>query len=145
MRKLKANLPAVLLQIFMSFLAFCIPVLALPKNDTLPAEVVAAKSIYLEDQKNDQAVLDAAYKQFSGWGRFTIKKSKDDADLVVIFTHKNGMDKWGFIGLTVMDVFVKGHNEPVFESKSALKTIFDPQMKTKVCITDFENHVERKN
>jgi hypothetical protein len=129
----------------MSFLAFCIPVMASPKNDTLPAEVIAAKSIYLEDQKNDHAVLDAAYKQFNRWGRFTITKSKGDADLVVIFTHKNGMDKLGFAGLTMMDVFVKGHNEPVFESKSALKTIFDPQMKTKVCITDFENLVERKN
>jgi hypothetical protein len=92
-------------QIFLVVIALCMPSFAASKTSPLPDEVLSAKSIYLVNQTGHQAVLDTANYEFSKWGRFTIVKSKEDADLIVLFTHSNGMGKWGNIGITKMDVF----------------------------------------
>jgi hypothetical protein len=56
------------------------------------------------NETGNEKVLATATDQFTSWGRFAISKSKDDADLVVVFTHKNGIDKWGNLGITEMRI-----------------------------------------
>lgn len=114
-------------------------------ENPVPAEVRSAKTVYLMDETGNEKVLATATDQFTNWGRFTISRSKDDADLVVVFTHKNGMDKSGNLGITEMDVFVKGQKEPAFTAKDALKLITDRQHPTKACINDFRKRLEAKN
>jgi hypothetical protein len=97
------------------------------------------------NETGNEKVLATATDQFTIWGRFAISRSKDDADLLVVFTHKNGMDKWGNLGITEMDVFVKGQKEPAFTAKDALKLITDRQHPTKACINDFRKRLEAKN
>ena len=116
-----------------------------PAESPVPVEVRSAKTIYLMNETGNERVLATATDQFAAWGRFTISKSKDDADLVVVFTHKNGMDKWGNLGITEMDVFVKGQKEPAFTAKDALKLITDRQHPTKACIKEFRKRLEAKN
>ncbi len=111
----------------------------------MPGDVRSAKTIYLQNETGNEKVLAAATDQFTRWGRFAISKSKDDADLIIVFTHKMGMDKWGNVGITEMDVFVKGHNEPAFIAKDALKLITDRQHPTKACINNFRKRLEAKN
>jgi hypothetical protein len=111
----------------------------------LPIEVRSAKTIYLMNETGNEKVLGTAIDQFTGWVRFAISKTKDDADLVVVFTRKKGMDKWGNVGITEMDVFVKGQNEPAFIAKDALKLITDPQHPTKACINSLRKRLEAKH
>jgi hypothetical protein len=111
----------------------------------LPMEVRSAKTIYLLNQTGNEKVLAAAMDQFRGWGRFAISKTTDDADLVVVFSRKKGMDKWGNVGITEMDVFVKGHNDPAFTTKDALKLITEPQHPTRACINHFRKRLEAKH
>jgi hypothetical protein len=110
----------------------------------LPVEVRSAKTVYLVNETGNDKVLAVATDQLRSWARFAISQSKDDADLVIVFTHKKGMDKWSNVGITEMDVFVKGHGEPAFVAKDALKLITDPQHPTKACINDFRKHLEAK-
>jgi hypothetical protein len=111
----------------------------------VPAEVRSAKTVYLVNETGNEKVLATATDQFTSWGRFAIAKSKDDADLIVVFTHKTGVDKWGNLGITEMDVFVKGQKNPAFIAKDALKLLGDREHPTKACIHDFRNRVEAKN
>jgi hypothetical protein len=116
-----------------------------PAESPVPVGVRSAKTVYLMNETGNEKVLATATDQFTTWGRFTISKSKDDADLVVVFTHKNGTDKWGNLGITEMDVFVKGQKEPAFTAKDALKLITDRQHPTKACIKQFRKRIEAKN
>jgi hypothetical protein len=133
-----------LCQIFLILLILCVPTLASSKTTPLPDKVFSAKTIYLDNQTGHQAVLDAATDEFNKWGRFTIAQSKDDADLVAVFTHSNAMGKWGNIGITKMDVFLKGTAEPAFHSESNVSYILKPQLKTTNCIAYFRERLEPK-
>jgi len=120
------------------------PSLAASKTSPLPDEVLSAKSIYLVNQTGHQAVLDTATYEFNKWGRFTMAKSKEDADLIVLFTHSNAMGKWGNIGITKMDVFLKGSSEPAFHAESNMSFILQPQLKTSNCVAYFRDRIEPK-
>jgi hypothetical protein len=117
----------------------------LAADSPLPMEVRSAKTIYLMNETGNEKVLDTAIDQFTGWGRFSILNTKDDADLVVVFTRKKGIDKWGNVGFTEMDVFIKGHNEPAFITKDALKLITEPQHPTRACISNLRKRLEAKH
>jgi hypothetical protein len=132
-------------QIFLVLITLCIPSFAASKTSPLPDEVLSAKSIYLDNQTGHQAVLDTANYEFNKWGRFTIAKSREDADLIVVFTHSNAMGKWGNIGITKMDVFLKGSSEPAFHAESNASFISQPQLKTSNCVAYFRDRIEPKN
>jgi hypothetical protein len=128
-----------------ALIAFALSAGVASAESPLPIEVQSAKTIYLVNETGNEKVLAAAIDQFTGWGRFAISKTKDDADLVVVFTHKKGMDKWGNVGMTEMDVFVKGHNEPAFVTKDALKLITEPQHPTRACVRNLQKRLEAKH
>jgi hypothetical protein len=144
MNKEKRNLRSAIGKTFVVVIMLCIPGLAASKEVPLPDKVISAKSIFLDNQTGDHAVLDTATDEFTKWGRFAIAKSKDDADLLVVFTHKFGMDKLGNVSFIEMNIFVNGRSEPAFEAKNALKMITAPQHRTKACIADFRKRLERK-
>jgi hypothetical protein len=91
---------------------------------------MAAKSVYIENQTGDAAVLETAKKEFSDWKRFAIVDSENDADLTIVFRHTFGMDLIGNVSFIVMDVFVRGSDSSAFQSKSAQKVIWEPQRRT---------------
>ena len=134
-----------LAQTFLVAVALCFPALAASKVTPLSDQVISAKSIYLVNQTGNQAVLDTANDEFTKWGRFKMAKAKDDADLIVVFSHNNGLDKWGNVGVTKMEVFVKGNNEAAFAATSALKLITVSQRPTKACVADLRKRLEPKN
>jgi len=131
-------------QIFLVAITMCMPSFAASKTSPLPDEVLSAKLIYLVNQTGHQAVLDTATYEFNNWGRFTMAKSKEDADLIVLFTHSNAMGKWGNIGITKMDVFLKGSSEPAFHAESNVSFIAQPQLKTSNCVAYFRDRIEPK-
>jgi len=55
------------------------------------------------------------------------------------------MDKWGNVGKIYMDVFLKGEQQPVLTTTSALHLIYDPQHRTKACIYQFRELLEAKS
>lgn len=120
----------------------CIQAQASPKKVPLPLGVTSAKSVYIINDTGRHVVLGAAKKQFTKWGRFTIAGSKDRADLIVVFSLKHGLDKWGDIAPVEMNVFVKGDKKPVFQVGNGHKLIFQPGHRTVACINAFKRRLE---
>ena len=124
----------------------CASVSAQPKKAPVPAELTSAKTIAIDNQTGTQAVLDVATKEFVAWNRYKVIDSKDDADLIIKFTHKKDVDPvTGFMGSVEMEVFPKGSSTPVFHVKHSARTIFQPQLRTKNCIFDLEDRVEGRS
>jgi hypothetical protein len=62
------------------------PIHAKDKHAPLPASVIAAKTVYIDNQTGDAEITDRAYDALSKWGRFKILKDAKVADLVLRFT-----------------------------------------------------------
>src|SRR5277367_4966873 len=62
------------------------PIHAKDKLAPLPASVIAAKTVYIDNQTGHAEIADRAYDALSKWGRFKILKDAKDADLVFRFT-----------------------------------------------------------
>src|SRR5271165_3250917 len=62
------------------------PIYAKDKHAPLPASVLAAKTVYIDNQTGHSEITDRAYDALSKWGRFKILKDAKDADLVLQFT-----------------------------------------------------------
>ena len=62
------------------------PIHAKDKLAPLPASVIAAKTVYIDNQTGHVEITDRAYDALSKWGRFKILKDAKDADLVLRFT-----------------------------------------------------------
>lgn len=113
--------------------------------NSIPSAVQVAKTVYLENETGNEKVLATASDQFKTWGRFGISTAKDDADLVVVFSHKSGISRWGNVGITQMKVFVQGQKEPVFTAEGALKLLWDRQHPSRACIHAFRKWLEDTN
>jgi hypothetical protein len=62
------------------------PIHAKDKYAPLPASVIAAKTVYIDNQTGHPEISDRAYDALTKWGRFKIVKDAKDADLVLRFT-----------------------------------------------------------
>jgi hypothetical protein len=62
------------------------PIHAKDKHPTLPASVIAAKTVYIDNQTGHTEITDRAYEALSKWGRLKILQNAKDADLVLRFT-----------------------------------------------------------
>jgi hypothetical protein len=62
------------------------PIHAKDKFAPLPASVIAAKTVYIDNQTGHPEITDRAYDELTKWGRFKILKDAKDADLVLRFT-----------------------------------------------------------
>jgi hypothetical protein len=62
------------------------PIHAKDKHAPLPASVIAAKTVYIDNQTGHSDITDRAYEALSKWGRFKILQNEKDADLVLRFT-----------------------------------------------------------
>ncbi len=62
------------------------PMYAADKYPPLPASVIAAKTVYIDNQTGYTQITDKACEALSKWGRFKIVKDAKDADLVLRFT-----------------------------------------------------------
>lgn len=62
------------------------PIHAKTNYPPLPASVIAAKSVYIDNQTNDAEIADRAYDALTKWGRFKILKNAKDADLIIRIT-----------------------------------------------------------
>jgi hypothetical protein len=56
------------------------------KYAPLPASVMSAKTVFIDNQTGHSEIADKAYEALSKWGRFTIVKDAKEADLVLRFT-----------------------------------------------------------
>ena len=56
------------------------------KHVPLPASVIAAKTVYIDNETGHAEITDRAVDALTKWGRFKILKDAKDADLVLRFT-----------------------------------------------------------
>ena len=62
------------------------PIHAKDKHVPLPASVIAAKTVYIDNQTGHSEITDRAVDALTKWGRFKILTEAKDADLVLRFT-----------------------------------------------------------
>ena len=62
------------------------PIHANDKHVLLPASVIAAKTVYIDNQTGHAEITDRAVDALTKWGRFKILKDAKDADLILRFT-----------------------------------------------------------
>ena len=62
------------------------PIHAKDKHAPLPASVIAAKTVFIDNQTGHAEITDRAFDALSKWGRFKILQNAKDADLVLRFT-----------------------------------------------------------
>jgi hypothetical protein len=75
--------------VIIAALAFVIVVSSIHAKDKhapLPASVITAKTVYIDNQTGHAEITDRAYDALSKWGRFKILQNAKDADLVLRFT-----------------------------------------------------------
>jgi hypothetical protein len=63
---------------------------AADKYPPLPASVITAKTVFIDNQTGFSQITDKAYETLTKWGRYKIVKDKKDADLVLQFTADTG-------------------------------------------------------
>jgi hypothetical protein len=56
------------------------------RHAPLPAKVLTAKTVYLDNKTGYEIFADRAYDEFAKWGRFRVVQSAKDADLVVLLS-----------------------------------------------------------
>lgn len=52
----------------------------------LPAKMLTAKTVYIQNESGQPAVADKAYTELKQWGRYQLVDTKEKADLVFLFT-----------------------------------------------------------
>ena len=108
-----------------------------PKHAPLPEELTTAKTIYIVNQSGDQDVVDGAYAAFSEWGRFTVAKSRETADVVAIFTMQQRLNEGTTVRRLEMDI--KGHSpdDALFETICRRDAFHAFASAGKNCVNDF--------
>ena len=54
--------------------------------ETVPQELLTAKTVYLRDRGGDRKLFDQIRQQVKQWGRWELVRSAKDADLVLVLT-----------------------------------------------------------
>jgi hypothetical protein len=108
------------------FLIASLPPISAKDKDhlPLPAQVMSAKTVYIENRSGQAAIGDRAYQEIKNWGRFQMVQERDQADLILLLTareevrggQQNGRvdedgnihtstspDVWRYSGLTALD------------------------------------------
>lgn len=57
---------------------------AVVQHAPLPAKVLAAKTIYLQNESGRADIADHAYTELKTWGRYQIVDAKEKADLILV-------------------------------------------------------------
>jgi hypothetical protein len=67
---------------------FTAEVAAKEKHLPLPPQIVAAKTVYIDNQSGFAKLGDRAYEQLTKWGRFQVIPDRKQADLVLLMSTK---------------------------------------------------------
>lgn len=74
------------LPLLLAFGFFVLPAHGRTKHAPLPAQIMQAKTVYIDNQSGFANLGDRAYDEVSKWGRFKIAASAKDADLVFLIS-----------------------------------------------------------
>lgn len=107
-----------------------------PQHAPLPDGLVSAKTVFLVNNTGYQQDLDTAYSEFQKWGHFTIVSDRNNADVVVVFGRDAAMRGHETTGVTRMDVFLKGSDQPAFETTETIRGPMAGTSSVKTCIKD---------
>jgi hypothetical protein len=118
-----------------------ITVFARSKHAPLPDAVLAAKTVYLVNETGDQGVTDGAYDAFTKWGRYSIAKSKESAEIVASFTSTGRLVEGTTLQSITMSIYRVGSQDADYQTTQRVH--FRNQSKAaKSCVTDFQKRFE---
>lgn len=59
------------------------------KYAPLPEKIVAARTVFLQNDSGEQGFADAVFRQLNNWGRWRIVTTRSEADIVLSLDHKD--------------------------------------------------------
>jgi hypothetical protein len=65
------------------------PVSADEKYAPLPEKIVAAKTVYLQNDSGEPKFSDNVFRQLDKWGRWRVVQNRSEADIIVVLDHKD--------------------------------------------------------
>lgn len=82
----------------LTFLMFCGFALPNARHLPLPPQIVAARTVFIENQSGDADIGDRAYDELLKWGRFKVVKDKSHADLILSLSLNESLDGYRTTG-----------------------------------------------
>lgn len=114
------------------------------KHAPLPEALSAAKTVYIVNETGDQNVTDGAYNGLMKWGRFTIAKSKSDADLTLVFKRYPRLTEGTTRDAVGMSVFSPASEDALYQDMPRAKFHISYAGVSNDCISDFKKRLESK-
>jgi hypothetical protein len=107
-------------------LLIAIPAFA-AKHAPLPDALVRAKTIYIINNSGSEKVMDGAYDAFAKWGKLGVAKSKESADMIVVFTKEERLYQGTTSRRIEMSVHATNSDDPLFQTtqRNATKCVDD--------------------
>lgn len=59
------------------------------KHAPLPAKLVSARTVFLQNETGEQGFTDAVFMQLQEWGRWRVVTNRANADVVIALDHKD--------------------------------------------------------
>ena len=69
----------------------CVPVRANEKRSSLPSKVLAASTVFVENQTTSAELLNTSYTELSKWGRLQVVDTAQKADIVLRLSNGNSV------------------------------------------------------
>ena len=95
---------------------FEIPAEYLPGNDP----VLNAKSVFIDNQTGEQEVADRAIAKFNQWKRMAVRASKQEADIIAVFSKATTHDLDPAASSIEMNIYQPGSEHPIFTTRPRL-------------------------
>jgi len=95
---------------------FEIPVEYFPGNDP----VLNAKSVFIDNQTGEQEVVDRAIARFNQWKRMVVTASKQEADIIAVFSKATTHDLGPAVSSIEMNIYQPGSEHPIFTTRPDL-------------------------
>jgi hypothetical protein len=128
--------------------AFALLLTSLPlfaaKHAPLPDAVMQAKTVYIVNQSGRQDIADSAYAEFSKWGRFSVAKTKESADIVAIFTSTQRLTQGTTHNGVEMSIYSPGSEDALYQTTPRPNGFHSIGGIAKICVQDLEKRINEK-
>ena len=125
--------------ICLALVLMVVPAPAVSKQRNLPDTLANAKSVYIVDKTHQHVPLQEAYKDFAGWKRFTIAKTKDTADVVVVLTAQSQINDDTTIPWLTLSIYAPNNANDVLFKVSRMGI----REGTRDCIKELKKRLEQ--
>ena len=104
--------------------------------------MLAAKTVYIVNKTGMQAITDGAYEEFTKWGRYTIVKAKDKADIIATYSNSPELFNGTSHPVIGMVISLAGSDDAAYQIIPKARLFRSWEKVAMVCVDDFQKRVQ---